>query len=1249
MSGHGSHPHRPGFRGSFHYPPADPDFPVSQGNPQELAVPTTAAEGAAPGAGHSGSGEQASTVGLGRISQGQAQTAGQSGPTGPNPEGRRVDGPHASGAVPSVAPLRRRLWMGRRARSAGKRREKKPGFWRDRRFVPAMVALAVVLVFGMLPWVVAHSPLVSAILQRSTADLEGTVRAKSASLGWFSPVVLYGVEVYDRQGNLVLEVPRLVGDKALLALLFETASLGRFQLDAPKLHLVLREGGSNLEDLLARWLDPKQPARQFEVAVTASEASIAVMDQRTRRTWQVDAVGVELSVPAERTKPIELRLWGNVPGQLRAGLVEVSLEVHRNSAEANGVAPPEAVDSLLLKTEGGPLGLAEPLLRRLVAGLELSGRCTGSLSCRWDHAGPGRRVLLEGKLRAEEMRFALPALGRDRPALAWVEASGRLLWQEGRLECQRVAVECEAGRLAMTGTLDWGEQYARQWGAGLLRQVCEVRGEVDLARLAAMLPGTLRIQKGTQVTSGQLRFEYAGRRQRQGNFEGMVWQARVEAANLTGLREGRRIAWQQPILLNLAAHESPQGPVIETLQCDSNFMRLRAAGNRDLLTATATFDLSRLADQSAGFVDLGGLKLAGEGTAQLSWERYQAEYFETMGEVRILGFRLALPGRPAWSETALSAGFTATGQADFRNNNRIETAAARIEAGPDQLHARLMQPAAALEDQWPVELHARGQLGRWQDRLGPWFDLARWRFGGDFELLSAVRWGKNTLALEQTRASGTHLAIVGPALDIQEPKAELTLAMRWDSPARRLELQHARLATSAGTLQTKDFLLALPPGGSVRLSGTVEASASIERLQAWLGPAGTRPAWQLAGQVRARAEIQQIGSMITARFDAAATDFIATHPAGQRLQEKEVRMAGRGSYNDVSRSFQIDQVELVSSTVGIAGTGKISRPDGQTDLELAGTINYDFEQISQLIRSRFGEGVWIAGRGASPFAYHGPLAGQGAVANLGFAWHGAEVYGFQIGAGELDATYARGVLEIKPLSLAVNEGQVQLAPRVHIVPGPVEVTLQPGRVAHQVRINPIICAHGLEYIAPVLAGIASAEGVFSIELDNCRIPIDAPGRGDLSGRLIVHDVRVGPGYLIQALAELTRRASQVQITRQSVVPFRMVDGRIYHRDLELVFPEVTLRMYGSVGVEDQSLAMMAEMPIPPQWQSNPAVAAALRNQVIQIPISGTLRKPTIDRRAFDQLARQFMQNAAQNMLETQLNKQLQRILRPAKP
>ena len=146
--------------------------------------------------------------------------------------------------------------------------------------------------------------------------------------------------------------------------------------------------------------------------------------------------------------------------------------------------------------------------------------------------------------------------------------------------------------------------------------------------------------------------------------------------------------------------------------------------------------------------------------------------------------------------------------------------------------------------------------------------------------------------------------------------------------------------------------------------------------------------------------------------------------------------------------------------------------------------------------------------------------------------------------------------------------------------------------------------------------------------------------------MTVHSVEIGPGPLVQELALVLDRAVPARLTRESVISFQMVDGRVYHRDLEMVFPDLTIRTYGSVGL-DRSLALMAEMPVPPKWRGDNVLGSALRDQVIRLPIGGTLEKPKIDRRALEQVSRQFLQGAARNVLEDQLNKQLDRLFRPS--
>jgi hypothetical protein len=79
------------------------------------------------------------------------------------------------------------------------------------------------------------------------------------------------------------------------------------------------------------------------------------------------------------------------------------------------------------------------------------------------------------------------------------------------------------------------------------------------------------------------------------------------------------------------------------------------------------------------------------------------------------------------------------------------------------------------------------------------------------------------------------------------------------------------------------------------------------------------------------------------------------------------------------------------------------------------------------------------------------------------------------------------------------------------------------------------------------------------------------------------------------------------------------------------------------------MAIMAEMPVPPKWsQSNPIAAKALQGQTIRVPIGGTLSKPQLDQKVMQDLTRQFMQKAAENMIQGEMNKQLDRLFGPKK-
>ena len=55
-----------------------------------------------------------------------------------------------------------------------------------------------------------------------------------------------------------------------------------------------------------------------------------------------------------------------------------------------------------------------------------------------------------------------------------------------------------------------------------------------------------------------------------------------------------------------------------------------------------------------------------------------------------------------------------------------------------------------------------------------------------------------------------------------------------------------------------------------------------------------------------------------------------------------------------------------------------------------------------------------------------------------------------------------------------------------------EVRLDPGVLADHVTITQEMANERLQYVMPIMAGVAQVGGKFSIQLDEFRVPIDNP-------------------------------------------------------------------------------------------------------------------------------------------------------------
>lgn len=184
-----------------------------------------------------------------------------------------------------------------------------------------------------------------------------------------------------------------------------------------------------------------------------------------------------------------------------------------------------------------------------------------------------------------------------------------------------------------------------------------------------------------------------------------------------------------------------------------------------------------------------------------------------------------------------------------------------------------------------------------------------------------------------------------------------------------------------------------------------------------------------------------------------------------------------------------------------------------------------------------------------------------------------------------------------------------------------EWTIEPVQLLTHARLEPSVASSVLAYIAPVLADATRTGGEFSLRLNGATLPVGDPAAGTLAGVLSMHRVDLGPGPLaVKTFQELPLRLPPpptVRFADEADVDFRLGERRIWHTGLEFGIPlkqpgvRLDVHSSGSVGLDDDSLDLKLELPIPAALPQDRPVIASLAGRKISIGVGGTLDEPQV--------------------------------------
>ncbi|MEX1224841.1 MAG: hypothetical protein WEA31_09870 [Pirellulales bacterium] len=1200
--------------------------------------------------------------------------------------------------------------------------------WRSRRPSRSMQLLGgglfllgfLALLVAFLPRILARTDMRHSWVADALPGLQGKVEVDALEVGWFTPIELIGLKIYEPDGKLMLSADRLALNHGMWAMLTGGAGKAEYQIERPIVYARVRPGTSNIDEYLLPALVSDGESAPLKLGVTNGELRVfkqhGLVAAEALQTPDVVAENVTVDLlleqPGSNTNSAAFHasiLAGTPrPGKFNGKFVWPSSRTNP-AAAGQPAAVGGTVEVLLENVEAAALDPA--IMRWSNLDVDLDGPLNGKLACGVGTQQGMSVTTIEGNLTGANTNLRAPAyLGPNTVRLGQSTLQCAMTLRGSRLEIRQASFDSAAGDVSASGRIDWNLLRNYQWpttAAGWYALAAEppqadgieelqLRGQLDVAFLGQQAPTALSLREGVDLQSGTIDILLTIASQ----DAGRTARGRVGATALKALAGGKQLVWQQPVEVNLEANQTHRGMEVKRLVLQSDTGVLEASGTVERSTVAGNFDLDRLVSQSSQFVNLGDLKLAGQLDGTFDLRRtlpatnpprpVGSALLTAQGQMQLRNLVADLGAWGVFREPRATVTLNAVAATEGPRLVSMESLAAEVLAGGDDLKLTLQKPVAmnTPAHYWPWSIALKGRLAKWRERIPQQYLGREWDVDGDGVVTGMVAASRAGVAFQNLHIAATDFVVRGPGVNIREPRIDLRSTGNWSLETGQGQVAASQLQTSTLAMATEGLQFNTQ---AWQARGAVGARGDLARLRTWFGPQSTIGRWwqdlPTSGEFVADVTLSESVGKTRCQWNLVVTNFALLQPvrppqsaiglvsaAGFNTMtmqtlftQPKITWTGVARYDAKTKLFELDQSKLQSQLANFDFAGDMQLATSPPSVNLAGNASYDLGQLA----TAAGIGSWLTltGQGVEPFWVKVDTRASGtgatstqATGEAAIAFGGGQWVGLPIGPGKVQVQLTADGITIPTFETTLSEGRVRLGGKIPLYSdGPLHLQATPGRVAENVRLTPEACRGWFMYFAPIVAETAQAEGRITLQLDRGIVPLGEPKASDFVGTLAVSQGQVRPGPLAWQLIVLGRQLEAIAQRRplDAVNPqptndvalqippqnlrFRVAQQRVWHDSMVVTIGDVTVRTTGSVGF-DQSLDMVAEMPILAKWVERDRVASSLAGQVVRIPIRGTVSQPQIDNQMLQRLAGQMTANAANSIINQELQRQFDRLL-----
>ncbi len=1147
---------------------------------------------------------------------------------------------------------------------------------------PLMVVTGLIFLVIMLPSIAAQTPLLSWGVAQATANLNGKVSVGSASLGWFSPIVLKEVEVVDAEGAPVAEIPSIRVSQSLLGLIGNSANLGTVEINQPVVHVTVSEGKSNLEQLLPSVESPSETEgdgastpRTYRLVVR--QGTVHLADGNSSRAWTLEDLAADVdfrdtAVPAPCTFSASLRDREQMGVMQGKGTLPTG--------------PGEAKFSVV--TKGIPLGAAELVGARMGQPIVAQGELNGQVDLISSPNGPSVFCNLEAS--GIQMRSLNSARGAG-----WSDGTLRVTGEVGLAGSHTLAKQ-------FTLTTDWAQvlingRIPTSLTAGsspnaspanvLGQEPWELRGTVDIARLANAFPELLQIREDVQLQEGRVTLNLTN----QFDTGKSSLQASAIVSNIVAIVNGRHADWQQPLELSAAISMPGDQLQLDAVLCRSSFLTAEGKTNGPHTDVRFSIDGNRLASDLSRFVDLDGSQFAGTLDGSLQIQNNGGGRVGLSAVAHGTDVKWMQDSQVIFAQPKLDTQMQSNIVLQNSAIQQIESFNASLRAGTSTLTAQTSTAVVLGDDTiWPLKLQLQGAVEPIWMQLRGLTGFGDFQIGGNGMVLAKLALGTNQWLIEGVNVDLDNFNLVGPATQVHEKKLRVEGSALVDWAAQHFSSKQFTVVGTTISARGTDIDVPLKSGETA--SGQLAYRVDLSRGVHWVIP----PEWlgqnQVAGEMSGTMTLSSdpSGVVLQNSGQIANWEFVvpgANTQAGpqpqmqpasasrQTLTWREANLAYMQSVslNHSEDTLALHECQLNCSALKLNAQGGVSQLSSVGNVSIQGQADYDWAKISPLVAAIVGPQVQIQGNRTSQFQWAGPLWGpansSGAMLTISPAWQAsgdmswqqANLFGIPAGESTLNAQLRQGALQLTANSPELSGGKLTLNTQLLLNAQPMQWQVPQGRLIENVAITPEMCRTWLQFVAPIVADATRVEGRFSLDVERGLFPVADPIQGESNGVLHIQgaEVRSGPlaqGYVmlarnVEALAKgkpaaaIDQGSASLLTLPSQQVRYRVVKGRVYHENLIVQSGDVRVITSGWVDA-NQQMQMMAAIPIQDNWIERAPWLASMRGTALNVPISGSMQQPKIDSQVIEQMTRGMIDNAARGALQEGINRGLNELFRP---